>query len=163
LSGYDFENGLYYFNVGEGEYRNWDDCRLFSFISAGHGPQWRDAICRFQPGDVLCTYLKSYGFVGVARIKEPAKPIRNIVINGVPLLSLPLTCQKMGNNIESDDLCEYVCVVEWVVAVERIAAKWKAKSGLYTTPLIRASLDGQPETVEFLEKEFSIDLRKLIE
>jgi hypothetical protein len=52
--------------------------------------------------------------------------------------------------------------VEWIRAVERSAAKWKAKSVLYTTQLIRASLDGQPNTIEFLEKEFDLRLRDIV-
>lgn len=164
LSGFDYKSGLYYFNVGDGVHRNWDDCRQRGFISAGQGPQWRDAICRFQPGDVLCAYLKNHGFVGVGRIKESAKPIREVTINGVPVLHLPLNCKSMGDNVESDDLCEHLCLVEWVRAVERTEAKWESKAGLYTTTHIRASLFGQPKTIAFLEKEFAIeDLRKLIE
>ena len=39
LSGFDFQNGLYYYNVGEGDHRNWDDYVRHKFISAGQAPQ----------------------------------------------------------------------------------------------------------------------------
>ncbi len=70
LSGFDFRNGLYYYNVGEGPHRNWDDYAKFGFISAGQGSRWRDAILGFQPGDVFIAYLKRYGFVVLARLKS---------------------------------------------------------------------------------------------
>ena len=44
LSGFDYQNGLYYYNVGEGPTRNWDDYIAFGFISAGQGIRWRDAM-----------------------------------------------------------------------------------------------------------------------
>lgn len=34
LSGFDFSNGLYYVNVGEGNTRCWADCREYGFLSA---------------------------------------------------------------------------------------------------------------------------------
>src|SRR5438128_10825099 len=34
LSGFDFRNGLYYYNVGEGSHRNWVDYGEFGIISA---------------------------------------------------------------------------------------------------------------------------------
>jgi hypothetical protein len=33
---------------------------------------------------------------------------------------------------------------------------------LFTSQLIRASLDGQPETVKFLEQEFAVDFAELL-
>lgn len=35
LSGFDFRNGLYYVNVGEGIHRCWEDCKNFGSLSAG--------------------------------------------------------------------------------------------------------------------------------
>ena len=41
LAHFDFENGIYYVNVGEGETRNWDDCRGLGFLAAGGSkPAW---------------------------------------------------------------------------------------------------------------------------
>tara|TARA_R110001583_G_scaffold58651_5_gene174634 strand:- start:1132 stop:1317 length:186 start_codon:yes stop_codon:yes gene_type:complete len=45
---------------------------------------------------------------------------------------------------------------------KRKDARWKSKSGLFTSQLVRASLDGQPATIEFLEAEFSVDFDALI-
>jgi hypothetical protein len=162
LSGFDYQSGIYYYNVGEGAHRNWDDYVKYGFISAGQGVRWRDAMNAFQPGDVAVAYLKDRGFVGIAKALERAKPVRELAINGKPLLSYALKCSGLGENAESNELCEFVVPVEWIRSVDRAEAKWKAKSKLYTTPLIRASLDGQPETIQFLEREFDVNLRELV-
>lgn len=162
LSGYDYENGLYYYNVGEGSHRNWDDYVKFKFISAGQGLRWRDAIRGFNPGDVFAAYLKKRGFVGIGRIKTAAKMARDVRINGNPFLSLPLSCQGMSENCDDAELSEYVCLVDWIQTVSRGDAKRRSTPKLYTTTHVRASLDGQPETIKFLEKSFGVHLGELI-
>ena len=162
LSGFDYQNGIYYYNVGEGQHRHWDDYREIGFISAGQGARWRDAMLGFQPGDVVAAYLKKQGYVGIGKILERARPIRDTTIDGKPLLAHELRRAKMAENSESDEFSEYVCPVSWIVAVDRKDAKWKPKSGLYTTTHVRASLDGQPSTVEFLEEEFDLSLHDLV-
>ena len=162
LSGFDYQRGLYYYNVGEGPHRNWDDYRKFGFISAGQGIRWRDAMLGFQKGDVVAAYLKRRGFVGIGILNDRAKPIREVIIKGKPLLSYNLCCPGMADNVESDELCEYVAPVEWIVSVERGQAKWKSNAGLYTTTHVRASLDGQPKTISFLGAEFDINVAELV-
>src|SRR5204862_450819 len=44
LSGFDFKNGIYYVNVGEGIHRCWDDCKQFGFLSAGQDKKWSDPL-----------------------------------------------------------------------------------------------------------------------
>ncbi len=151
LSGFDYQRGIYYYNVGEGSHRSWDDYRSLGFISAGQGVRWRDAMLGFQKGDVVAAYLKNYGFVGIGVLTDRAKPIREVVIRGKPLLSHNLDCPGLAENAESDEFCEYVAPVKWAAAVERGQAKWKTKAGIYTTTHVRASLDRQPITVAFLE------------
>jgi hypothetical protein len=38
----------------------------------------------------------------------------------------------------------------------------KRKAGIYTTTHVRASLDGQPRTVDFLSSEFGVDFKELL-
>jgi uncharacterized protein len=162
LPRFDYQSGIYYYNIGEGSHRNWDDYREYGFISGGQGLRWRDAMLGFREGDALAAYLKGYGFVGLGIIVERAKPIREATIRGKPLLSWPLTCTNMSENVESNDLSEYVALVRWVAAVERGQAKWKAKAGLYTTTHVRASLEGQSATLDFLEAVFNVNIKLLI-
>ncbi|HEY5296564.1 MAG TPA: GIY-YIG nuclease family protein [Verrucomicrobiae bacterium] len=165
LSEFDYQNGIYYYNVGECHCRDWDDYKKFGFISGG-GKQarWHKAMKSFQKGDVVAAYLKRRGseggFVGIGIIKECAKPIREVKINGKPLLSLDLKCKGMARGVKSNELCEYVAKVKWKVVRDRKQGEWK--QGIYTTPLVRASLDAQPKTIKFLETKFGQNLRELV-
>lgn len=162
LSGFDYQNGFYYYNVGEGQHRNWNDYVSFGFISAGQGTRWRDAMLGFNPGDIVTAYLKKHGFVGVGLIKTKARMIKDIKISLKPLLEMPLCCKNMSDNCNSTELSEYVCLVDWIKSVPRNQAKWRSSPKLYTTTHVRASLDGQPETVSFIEKQFGIKIKELI-
>jgi uncharacterized protein len=161
LSGFDYRRGVYYYNVGEGPTRSWEDYRNFGITSAGQGDRWREAMQGFNEGDVIAAYLKGYGFVGIGRLSSFAKPIRSVTLNGVPLLSHDLQSKGMDSNSTSDFLCEYVATVEWIRAVDRKEAKWKSKAGLYTTTHVRASLEGQKQTISFLNEAFDVDINEL--
>lgn len=161
LSGFDYLHGLYYFNVGEGPHRNWNDCRRLGFVSAGQGPRWRDQICEFNEGDLIAAYLKGSGFVGVGRILEKAVRYLDFRINQKPLHDLGLVEPRMDENSDHPDLSEYVARVKWIASVPREEARWRPKSGLFTSQLVRASLDNQPETIAFLDNEFGVDLKNL--
>lgn len=162
LSGFDYQNGFYYYNVGEGETRSWSDYKKYGFISAGGGSQWRDQMLSFEQGDVVAAYLKGAGFVGIGRITAAAKPIREIMLNGKAMLSYPLEQPGMATNADDDELSEFVALVDWLVSVDAKDAKWMAKSSLYTTPLIKASLNNQPITISFLEKSFNLSIPELL-
>jgi uncharacterized protein len=116
----------------------------------------------FYEGDVVAAYLRKRGFVGIGQLTSRAKPIRDVVINGKPLLSHDLRCKNMAENAASDDRCEYVATVNWIKTVDRTDAKWKARAGLYTTTHVRASLDGQPATIAFLEEAFGLNVRTYV-
>ena len=152
LSGFDYQCGVYYYNIGEGPHRNWDDYKTFGFISAGGGIRWQDAMRGFQQGDVVAAFLKGKGFVGIGCITERAKPISEVTIKSKPLLRHALCCPGMAERAESVELCEYVAKVKWAAVVDREQAKWAPKAGLFTTPLVRASLDAQPKQLHSLSE-----------
>ena len=160
LPGFDFQNRLYYFNVGECERRTWDECRQYGFVSAGgDDTRWRDAICKFHPGDVFAAYLKGHGYVGIGRVLTRALPANQIVIKGKPLL---LLCPRMAVDSDSAERSEYVATVDWLKSFPREQAQMKSKSGIYTTTHVRASLDGQPDTVAFLSKVFDVNFDDIL-
>ena len=88
--------------------------------------------------------------------------IREISIGGKPLLSLPLEGKGMDCDSDSPELSEYVCLVEWIEHVARDQAKFRKTPKLYTTTHVRASLEGQPSTIKFIEDEFKLKLAELI-
>ncbi|UOV09234.1 GIY-YIG nuclease family protein [Pseudoxanthomonas sp. F37] len=161
LSSFDFQNGIYYVNVGEGSHRNWDDCRRLGFLSAGQGPQWRDQILDLAEGDVVVAYLKGSGYVGVGKVLARAVPYLDYRHEGRLLEHFDLVAKDMAENSDSVADSEYVLRVEWIVSVPRTEAKWEPNSGLYTTPLVRASLERQPQTISFVENAFGVQLREL--
>lgn len=165
LSGFDFQNGIYYYNVGEdphGEHRNWEDYAKYGFISAGQGERWRDQMLGFQEGDAIAAYITRRGFVGVGRVIQPAKRIRDVEIDGKRLVDLDLVAKTINTNSGDPVNSEYVALVEWIKTVPREQAKFKRKSGLYTPQRVRASLDNQPTTVDFINQEFGVDMRSLV-
>lgn len=162
LSGFDYQNGIYYFNVGEGPHRNWDDCRRLGFLAAGQGPQWRDQILDLAEGDVVVTYLKRRGYVGVGKVAARAVPYCDFRLDGRVLQDHGLVAPRMWDNSDDPEKCEYVARVDWKASVPRLEAKWRPNFGLYTTPLVRASLERQPVTVSFVETEFGVSLRTMV-
>jgi len=160
ISGFDFNNAFYYFNVGEGDTRTWRDCLKFGFVSAGQDPKYSAAVKRLEVGDVIAAYVNRRGYVGVGKITHKALPVSEVTINGVPLLQLDLT-SDLGRNAGNQN-SEYVARVDWLRSLPKESAKWKKNSGLFYTQQIAASLDRQEKTREFIEKEFDIDISDLI-
>ena len=162
LNSFDYQNGFYYYNVGEDEYRCWNDYRKYGFISAGHSPHFRDDILRFEIGDIIAARLTRKGYVGIGRILERARPVRDVRLNNQPLSDYDLEQPNLILDSNDDNQSEYVAVVEWVVSVETAEAKWMPRSGLFSSQRCRASLDNQPVTVSFLEESFNISIEELL-
>jgi hypothetical protein len=162
LPRFDFQNELYFFNVGHYKHRLWENCRKLSFISAGQGSVFRKAICGFHPGDVFAAYVSAKGsprgYVGIGKIREQAKRINQIVIDGKPLLS---RCPEMERHSESEKKSEYVARVKWIKTVARDKAK--RKIGIFAARNVRAKLSRHPETIAFLTKEFGVKLDRILQ
>lgn len=161
LAGFDFKNGLYYVNVGEGKHRCWDDCSTFGFLSAGQDKKWSDPIRSLMPGDIVVAYLKNKGYVGIGRVTQKALRPIEFLVNGLVLKPSDLKVPNIFENSDNEK-SEYLVAVDWIEKVPATDAKWKSKSGLFTTQLIKASLQNQKVTRDFLEKEFGVDLRDLL-
>jgi hypothetical protein len=153
---------IYYVNVGEGPSRNWDDCRKFGFLAAGGGPKWSKQLEKLQVGDRVIAYLKGYGYVGIGTVTQSSTPSSKFMVNGTAIKELPLINDTIRSVKRfSTKNGEYLIGVDWEVAVPREQAAWKANAGLYTTPLVCASLQNQPTTVNFVAK--SLDKQSLAE
>jgi hypothetical protein len=72
IAGFDFDNGLFYVNVGEGKHRCWEDCKKFGFLSAGQDKKYSDPIKTLNTNDIVVAYLKKQGYVGIGRVMEKA-------------------------------------------------------------------------------------------
>ncbi|MES2848245.1 MAG: GIY-YIG nuclease family protein [Bacteroidota bacterium] len=161
LAGFDFKNGLYYVNVGEGEHRCWKDCNELGFLSAGQDKKWSDPIRTLEMGDIVVAYLKNHGYVGIGRVIEKAIKPTEFKVNGVPLTKLDLKMPNIFENCDNEN-SEYLTKIDWIKTFDSKQAKWKPKSGLFTTQLVKASLQGQHLTKAYLEHEFGLRFNDLL-
>jgi hypothetical protein len=162
LYGFDYQNGIYYFNVGEGTYRSWVDCRKYGFLSAGHGKIWGEQARGLRVGDVVVAYLSRKGYVGVGVVIESAVMAKDFRVNGKRLDELDLVCKRMLENADDPENAEYPVRVEWKVSYSASEAKWTRTKGLFMARMARASLQNQPKTLDFVSAAFNIDLRSLL-
>jgi uncharacterized protein len=163
LPEFDFKNGIYYLNVGEGKdsVRSWNDSIKYSFVASGQGKKWSDPLKTFNKGDIVVAYLKNHGYVGVGKVVEIAIPAKDFKYNNKSLLELNLESTGLIRNIDDLTLCDYFLKVEWTKTFKKEEAKWKQKSGLFTTQLIKASLGNQVKTLEFIQEEFGVEFSKI--
>jgi len=163
LPGFDTNNRVFFFNIGESQNRRWNDDVKYGFVGAGHGERFRKAIEGLQEGDIIAAYAKGKknGFLGVGRVKGGAKPAREFRVNGKLLLDYPGIPEGLGGYLNDNDRCEWMAGVEWIKTVDRDKAQFKKKAKLYTPQLVRASLQRQPQTVKFINERFGVDLYKL--
>jgi hypothetical protein len=166
LYGFDYKNGVYLVNVGDSKHRSWIDCKEFGFLSAGHGKKYSDPIKTLQVGDVVVAYLKRKqnvgGYVGIGTVTEPAVMAQYFRIDGKPLDQLSLFLPGIMNDADNPDKAEYIVRVSWDKTVDAENGKWKSNIGLFTTRLVKASLQHQPKTIDFLKSEFSINPNNLL-
>ncbi len=161
LNCFDFENGIFYVNVGECEVRCWEDCKNFGFLAAGQLPIWSDPLRALNPGDIVVAYLKTKGYVGIGRVKDYARRVVDFKYQGKSLKSQKLSEPNIFQNSDNKN-SEYLLKVEWIKAIPSNEAKWKPRAGLFTTQLIKASLEKQIVTINFLENEFEVSFLELI-
>ena len=82
-------------------------------------------------------------------------------INGKFLRDYELKTPTIFENSDSEK-SEYPVKIEWIKTVSADDAKWRPKRGLFSSQLIKASLQGQPDTITFLENEFNIKFSDLL-
>ena len=163
IFGFDFQNGIYFFNCGDNgrNFRKWEDFKNHGFITAGGDPKYSDPIKSFEIGDIACVYLSKHGYVGICRILSKAVLADKFKIDDKSVFDI----RTQGNYRKSAGIPEnreYMCRVEWIVAVDRKSAFFVKRSGLYTPQLIKASMQNQSNTIRLLEDHFKIKFKDLL-
>lgn len=148
-------SGFYFVNVGEGEHRNWDDCKKYGFLSAGQGDKYGKAMKKLKSGDLVFAYMKGLGYVGFGTVTTPATMVRDFAPLGTDknLLDLPLRQPHMSDNKDDPELSEWVIGVKWGKTFERDEAK--RFLGIFANQNIVCLLR-DAATVDFLQKEFGV-------
>lgn len=163
LPSFDSSRQVYFFNVGDGPCRRWEDNMKYNYVGAGHGRTFRKAIEGLREGDIIAAYLsrKGRGFVGVGKVRSRAKPARKFQVNGNLLVDYRHMPERIADNLRNDDKCEWMAAVQWINAVPRSRAHFKKNAGLFVPRSVRASLAKHARTIDFINSRFGVDLFKL--
>ena len=169
LEGFDFTYRSHFFNVGEqfddGAYRAWDDCYKFEFLSTGYGTKYRDQAQQLHKGDIVLAYISGRGYVGIGKVTAPAVPACRFWIGKKRLKQMrhKLKAKDMCHNYDDLDKCEYLIKVEWRHCVKRDQAlKAYKEKGHYVARQIRATLEDQIKTKQYIEKEWNVNFSELL-
>jgi len=170
LPDFDYPNQVHYFNVGDGEHRCWEDNVRYGYLGAGQGKAFRNAIRGLHLGDIVVARLNKVGYVGVGRVMSEATPARDFRVpkfaldeqaRGKLLVDLGLRT-AIADNLDSDDLCEYMVAVKWIKTVDRDTKYWKKNAGLFAQRgTTRASLANQRKTIDYVQRCFDLNIELL--
>ncbi len=170
LPDFDYPNQVQYFNVGDGEHRSWEDNVNYGYLGAGQGKAFRNAISGLHPGDIVVARMNKVGYVGIGRVMSEATPARDFrapryamcePARGKLLIELGLRT-AVADNLDSDDLCEYMVAVKWIKTVDRNTKHWKKNAGLFAQRgTTRASLVNQQKTIDYVQRCFGVNIEEL--
>jgi hypothetical protein len=158
--------GIFYVNVGDGETRTWEDMKQYDFISAGQGDKYSKPLKALNIDDIVLMYLKGSGYVAIAKVTKQAVAVNEFMCkNGQSLTKDMLINPGLFQNSDDSELSEWLVEVEWIKSVNREDGKWRSGTvdgvKIYSTPLIKASMENQQGTIDFLNEEFNVDIREL--
>lgn len=163
LYGFDYKNGIYYFNVNEHNGGSWVDCKKYGFLSAWGSKIFGEQIQSFHEGDVVMAYLSRKGYVGVGLITERAVMAKRFRVNGKKISELDLVSKRvMEQNADDTEKSAYLVKVAWKVTCDAHEAKWVKNKKLFTSQMAKASLQNQKETIDFVSSAFNVDIYKLL-
>ncbi len=164
LFDFDFQNGVYYMNVGEGnsDTRCWEDCRDYGFMAAGQDwDSWGKKLHVLKVGDVICAYIAGHGYTGIGIVTEKAIPASDFKFKGKPLGSYKLKQPNVYLSNAGTKDCDFLVKVNWKKTIPKEQAV-KVGRNAFTTALIVASLENQPKTLKYLENQFGVSFKRLI-
>lgn len=148
----------FYVSLGVDEFRNWDDCRRYGFISGGGGKWYSQTLKLLFPGSRVFVNIPKTGYVGVGKVIEPAVPVKDFKVETpqgvIPILDAPLLASKMGVYVDDPDLTEYLVRVQWIKAVPKTEAYWE--KGLFAIQHTACRLTSS-FTIARLSKYFGLE------
>lgn len=164
ITGFDYGNDIYYINAGidKTDNRIWDDYVKYGFIAAGQGEKWSEPVKSLELNDIIVVYIKNKGFAGVGKITQKAIPVKDFKLKEKPIQNYNLKSVGLFRNSDDVKKCDWVVGVKWIKTFEENKAKFEKKKGLFTTQLIKASLQNQQITKDYIEQEFNISFKKLL-
>ncbi len=163
LYGFDYQNGIYYFNVNEHNGGSWVDCKKYGFLSAWGSKIFGEQIQSFYEGDVVVAYVSGKGYVGVGIITKRAVMAKKFRLNGKKLSELDLVSKRvMEQNADDPEKSAYLVKVAWKATCDAHEAKSIKNKRLFASPMAKASLQNQRETIDFVSSAFKINIENLL-
>ncbi|TQC44815.1 DUF91 domain-containing protein [Rhodococcus sp. WS4] len=152
-------NGIdFYVAIEESIHRNWDDMRRYGFVSAGQGARYRNFMHKLAEGSRVWAYVTGSGYVGVGEVTATAVGVNDfdVDLDGrmVPILDAPHSAEKLEDNADDPERCEYFTRVRWIDTRPRDRAVWA--KGMFANPNVVTKLR-HPFTLEHLTSVFALD------
>ena len=114
-------NGEYYVSFGDMSSRSWADARQYGFISAGGGSWYSQTLKVLSPGDRVWVKIPKTGYVGVGRVVEAVRPIKEFTVQTPsgerPALDVLKHADQYKQNSDDPEKAEYFVRVEWLDTV----------------------------------------------
>jgi hypothetical protein len=146
-------SGLWYVNVGDGEWRSWEDMRKYGFLAAGGGRKYSDALRKLKVGDQVLAYQPEKGYVGYGTVTSEVLAAGDFRVDGKSVLEEQLRQPGLGHDPNSPDLAEYLVGIKWIKTLP--LGEGKTFAGIFANPNIVCKLRDSA-TLSFLENEFPI-------
>lgn len=116
-------NGEFYVSYG---HRSWEDARKYGFASSGGGAWYSKTLQLLGPGDRIWVNIPRKGYVGVGRVREGVRPMRDFVVNTddgtLPALDVLRDGERYRSRMNDPDMAEYVVAVDWLDTVPEARA-----------------------------------------
>lgn len=99
--------------------------------------------------------MRRLGYVGYGEVVDSACMIKEFIVDSEkkPLLEMPLSADRVSENIDDPENCEWAVKVHWKKTFSREEAKFF--QGAFANQNIVCKLRHQ-ETVDFLKQQFGI-------
>lgn len=119
-------NGEYYVSFGDMTSRNWGDARQYGYISAGGGSWYSQTLKMLSPGDRVWVKIPQVGYVGVARVLDTVRPIKEFTVSTPsgerPALEVLKHADFYKPNADDSEKAEYFVRVKWLDSVQESEA-----------------------------------------
>jgi hypothetical protein len=149
--------GFFFVNTGitdNDEARNWALNKKYTFISAGGGARWINAIKKLKKDDKIFALIKGKGYVGYGIVEEEAVLVKNYTYNNTLMIEdLPDAHPWRRQKDPLKD--EWLVRVNWLKTFDEDKAQWF--KGAFANQNVVCKLRDR-NTFKFLVDKFDVDI-----
>jgi len=114
-------NGEYYVSFGNMSARSWEDAQKYGYICAGGGTWYSQTLKLLSPGDRIWVNIPKTGYVGVGRVTESVRPIKEFRVmtpsGEKPALEVLRHADMYKKHADDPENAEYYVRVTWLDTV----------------------------------------------